>query len=378
MERTVLELDERGREPSLAGDGASWGVSIEEVPTTSTGARRHGRGAARRVAKTALIVTVGVLAVAAGLRNAHTISLAIGSVARANPWWIAVTFGLAATTYIGAAVALRAASGHPLPIGRTTASQLAAACANRIAPAGLGAMATNLRYLEREGVPRADGIASIASTSLASFVVHVVLTTLAVVLGGSGLPLRAVPIPHGVPLLVVVVVAVLGVTALVVRRIPRLATSARTVVRDLRTLVRDGRRLARLLAGTLLVTLGHAFAFAAATAALGIRLPLAGVLAVFLTGSAVAAAAPVPSGLGPIEAALVTGLTGLGGAVAPAIAAVLTFRLVTYWFPVLPGVLAHRVLWGAGRHEPRGRKCGITAAAAPLQCSMVADGGSGW
>jgi undecaprenyl-diphosphatase len=60
--------------------------------------------------------------------------------------------------------------------------------------------------------------------------------------------------------------------------------------------------------------------------------------------SAVAAAAPSPGGLGPLEAALVAALTGFGMASGPAVSAVLTYRLITYWLPVLPGWLSWNLL----------------------------------
>ena len=93
-----------------------------------------------------------------------------------------------------------------------------------------------------------------------------------------------------------------------------------------------------------MVTLGHGLAFATAATALGINAPILAILAVFLTGSAAAAVAPTPGGLGPLEAALAAGLGSLGAAIGPAVAAVLVFRLITYWFPVLPGAVALRVL----------------------------------
>ena len=49
-------------------------------------------------------------------------------------------------------------------------------------------------------------------------------------------------------------------------------------------------------------------------------LPLAHVAVVYLGGSAIAAAAPTPGGLGAMEAALVAGLTGFGLSTGPAIA----------------------------------------------------------
>jgi undecaprenyl-diphosphatase len=45
---------------------------------------------------------------------------------------------------------------------------------------------------------------------------------------------------------------------------------------------------------------------------------------------------------------LVAGLTAAGAASGPAIAAVLTYRLITYWLPVIPGFVAFRVLRRSG------------------------------
>ena len=66
--------------------------------------------------------------------------------------------------------------------------------------------------------------------------------------------------------------------------------------------------------------------------------------AVYLGAAAIAAASPTPGGLGAIEAALVAGLTGIGVAPGPAVSAVLTYRLATYWLPVIPGWAAWRLL----------------------------------
>ena len=66
--------------------------------------------------------------------------------------------------------------------------------------------------------------------------------------------------------------------------------------------------------------------------------------AVYLGSSVIAAAAPTPGGLGAMEAALVAGLTGVGMESGIAVAAVLSYRLLTYWLPVLPGWLSFHVL----------------------------------
>ena len=85
-------------------------------------------------------------------------------------------------------------------------------------------------------------------------------------------------------------------------------------------------------------------ALAAAVAAFDGGVSFAQVGAVYLGASVIAAAAPTPGGLGAMEAALVAGLTGVGMEPSIAVAAVLSYRLLTYWLPVLPGWLSFHYL----------------------------------
>jgi len=82
-----------------------------------------------------------------------------------------------------------------------------------------------------------------------------------------------------------------------------------------------------------------------------IRLIIAGlVLAVALAVTAVThatyagASAVAVSAVAPLEAALVSLLTGVGIEAGPAFSAVLLYRLATYWLHVAPGWLPWRVL----------------------------------
>ena len=74
------------------------------------------------------------------------------------------------------------------------------------------------------------------------------------------------------------------------------------------------------------------------------HLSIAEVGAVYLGASIIAAAAPTPGGLGALEAAVVAGLTGVGMESGAAVAAVLSYRLVTYWLPILPGWISFHML----------------------------------
>jgi undecaprenyl-diphosphatase len=99
-----------------------------------------------------------------------------------------------------------------------------------------------------------------------------------------------------------------------------------------------------LLGGATAVSLTYMLALWFSLLAFGADERLAVVGVVYLTGSAVAQAAPTPGGLGAVEAALIAGLTAVGVDKEVAVPAVFLFRIGTFWLPVLPGWLALRHL----------------------------------
>jgi undecaprenyl-diphosphatase len=107
-------------------------------------------------------------------------------------------------------------------------------------------------------------------------------------------------------------------------------------------------KLAALFGGSIGVTLAYIASLSAACVAFRGGLSVAEVGAVYLGASVVASAAPTPGGLGAMEAALVAGFTGVGMDPGKAVAAVLGYRLLTYWLPILPG------WWSFHRLDRRG------------------------
>ncbi|MCP3974252.1 MAG: flippase-like domain-containing protein [bacterium] len=114
-------------------------------------------------------------------------------------------------------------------------------------------------------------------------------------------------------------------------------------------IARTPAKLLALFAGSAIVTISYTFAMIAALDAFGVDLPIATAALVYLVGSAVATAAPTPGGLGATEAALVAGYTAVGVDGSAAFAAVMLFRLITFWLPILPGWFALVNLQRTGR-----------------------------
>lgn len=296
----------------------------------------------------ALALAVNLLLPQVGQAQATMTALGQGS------WtWLLVVGVLSSTTYLMAAFALIGAAGRRLAVGRTWAVQVAAAFTNRLVPAGLGGMGTNVRYLEAAGSPRPAALAAVGLNSVAGFLVHLVgVLAIVPLLGATStrLRVRGPDLPDNWPILIgglgVLVVAGMIRWGATLHRCA--SPSIRTAAASLLPILRRPGAAAALLGGSAGVTAGYTLALAASCRAFSVGLPLSTVAAVYLGGSALAAVAPTPGGLGALEAALVAGLIAAGAPSGPSVAAVLSYRLVTYWLPVIPGFVAYRVLRRSG------------------------------
>jgi undecaprenyl-diphosphatase len=265
---------------------------------------------------------------------------------QANHWWLVVAAVAGAATFPADAASYMGATRAPIPFARTTLIQLASAFTSRSTPFGVGGIGLNMVYLERQSGDRAEAVGSVALNQGAGALVHAVLFLIAVAILGTGGLIGKVKLPTGWPVLVVVVAVLVAVGLAFGSRFgrERLVEPGRRVARGLADVARHPARVIALLAGSAGVTVFNGLALAASLAAFAHHVPLVSVLAVYTAGAAVASAAPTPGNLGAVEAALAAGLTGIGIASAPAVAAVLAFRLLTFWLPILPGLAALRYL----------------------------------
>jgi undecaprenyl-diphosphatase len=271
---------------------------------------------------------------------------ALGS---ANWWWLAGAVVMSAFTYVAAGVGMMGGVTEDLPFVPTCEVALASSFVNRVTPANVGGMALNVRYMQKAGVPPAEAVTGVGLNVLAGGVVHIGLLAVFLAWAGRG-GAGGFSIPASSTLLVGIVV-VLGLVGIVLttrwgRRIAsaHVLPPVRQSLTSIVTLARSPGRLVALFGGSFGVTLAYIAALACAVYAFDGGLGLAEVGAVYLGASLLAAAAPTPGGLGAMEAALVAGFTGVGLDPPIAVAAVLSYRLLTFWLPVLPGWLCLQYL----------------------------------
>jgi glycosyltransferase 2 family protein len=80
----------------------------------------------------------------------------------------------------------------------------------------------------------------------------------------------------------------------------------------------------------------------------GGTVPFVQVGAISLGAHFVASAAPVPGGLGALEAALIAGLSAVGMPIGAATSAVLIYRLLTFWLNIPVGWVSLKIAEGRG------------------------------
>ncbi|MDQ3739002.1 MAG: flippase-like domain-containing protein [Actinomycetota bacterium] len=271
---------------------------------------------------------------------------AIGS---ANWWWLAGTVAMSGLTYVAGAIGIAAAVRQRLPFGAVVYAQLGSSFVNRVTPAKVGGLALNVRFMQKAGVKPAEAVTATGLNLLAGSVVHMTMLVVFFAWAGQG-DSGGFKVPGSSKVLVGIVIVLAAAGAVVATRWGRRVIAVR-VARFMRqswssiaALARSPGRLVALFGGSLGVTLTYTAALGCAVAAFDGGVTFAEIGAVYLGSSVVAAAAPTPGGLGAMEAALVAGFTGVGMESGVAVAAVLSYRLATFWLPVLPGWLSFQLL----------------------------------
>lgn len=249
---------------------------------------------------------------------------------------------LSGITYVGATMSIRGAVARPLPIATTFVTQVASSFVSKVAPAGLGGMALNVRYIQKQGIDTAVAVSGVGLNTAGGFVMHVTLTIIFLIWAGpEGLGSIELPdlgaLVFGVGVLVVLAAGSFALPAVRGAVTQRVVPVLKRGVDGALAVARSPRQLVLLLGGSSVVTLSYIASLYVSMLAFGGDLRFATVAVFYLAGSALAAAVPTPGGLGAVEAALVAGLIAGGLDNTIAVPAVFLYRAFTFWLPILPG-----------------------------------------
>ncbi|APY86480.1 lysylphosphatidylglycerol synthetase family protein [Streptomyces alfalfae] len=260
--------------------------------------------------------------------------------------WVAAAVGFSALSYFAAAMSLLGFVPERVPFLRAVAAQVAGSFVKIVAPAAVGGVALNTRFLQRSGVRSGLAVASVGASQLFGLGSHILLLLIFGYLTGTEKTPSFTPSRTVIAGLLSVAVLVLVVTAIPFLRkfvVTRVRSLFAGVVPRMLDVLQRPQKLLTGIGGMLLLTLMFVLCLDASVRAFGSEemttLSLASVAVVFLAGNALGSAAPTPGGVGAVEATLTFGLIAVGVPKDVAAPAVLLFRLLTLWLPVLPGWL---------------------------------------
>lgn len=309
---------------------------------------------ARIQPKTLIMIMAGALAFYSLLPQFGNLDDTVDAFGDAQWQWIPALLGAAAIYYVFATISFIGSVAQRMPIAPSARSQVASSFAQLVGPAGSGKMALAGRFLQRNGLTGPEASASVALNTMAGVATHLTLMVgFFAWAGGADIGGLSLPSIGTVLLVAVGALLLLGIAVAIPytrqRLIMPVVSGLRTAAGYSGQVLKSPTRVAGLLVGSTCITLSYLIGAVFAVEAFGGGLSFAQIGAAYLGAAAIANIAPTPGGIGPLEAAMIAAFTGFGLDGGVAISAVLTFRLATFWLPILPGWITF--LWMERRGE---------------------------
>jgi uncharacterized membrane protein YbhN (UPF0104 family) len=273
----------------------------------------------------------------------------VDAVTEASPTILLLAFIVGQTPRFAGAFAVSKAAPIPVPLGRLTLLEFAITFVNLAVPSTAARVAVNIRFFQRNGLDRTTAIAVGGLDSVAGFVAQISLILAIVGFGLGSLNLDiSTDAPDFTGRLLLIALAGIAIGIAVVAFVPRfrdpIVAVARTTWARVGPLLSSPRRLISVVLANLLVQLLFSLTIYTVLRAYGQDVGFADTVLVNVTVALFAGLMPVPGGIGVTEAALTAGFVAIGVDSATAMAAALTYRLVTFYTPPLLGYFAMRSL----------------------------------
>jgi glycosyltransferase 2 family protein len=266
--------------------------------------------------------------------------------------WVLLALILAQAAFIGSGISVRGAVPVPLPLLPCVVLQSAIKFINLTVPSSAGRIGMNLRFLQRQGVPGAQAVASGAVDDASETMVQAALLLVALSFVNVNLDTsRFSGTGPDARLLIGIGVALL-VSAIVLLTVPKvrnkLLPEIQSALAGLWSVARVRRKRVELFGGNVLSELTYALALGATCLAYGHHLNLAELVFVNSATAILSGLIPAPGGIGAAEAALAAGLIAVGVDKSTAFAIAITQRLCTFYLPPIWGYFSLRWLGNRG------------------------------
>jgi len=260
-------------------------------------------------------------------------------------WFVALAAVAGALQYTGFAVQISGAADRPLPFIRTNELEWAEAFTFVVTPESSGSLALSVRFLMKRGFSSADASGATGLSSFLTTCVAAVCLAVAAAIAAATLDVQALKqeVPSGTWEVIAAVIAAAVIATMAVK-LPRFRNWAKhwaeQAGRYVRTVLAHPRRGFTIVAGELISLAAQTACLCLLLVAMRAPVNVAAVIVITQIAGTATSVVPFPGGLGAPEAILVAGLVAIGVEHQAAITASLTYRMITYWLPPIPGLIA--------------------------------------
>jgi len=275
----------------------------------------------------------------------------IKALGTADARWMVVAVLGAVLTYFAAALGYVVLAKVKLRYMRSVAVQVAASFANRLVPSGVGGLGLNVDYLMKQGHKAPEATSVTAVNSAAAFFSYLLLLGSALVVTQTSprAMLSGASIPSWVavaaPSALACVIIILWSQKALRQKVFKLAADS---WRHVQAYQHSPLRLVSAVIVAALVTVFYVVTLYASAHAIGLSVTIIQAFAAYTIGTLVGAAVPTPGGLGGVEAGLYAGFIAAGYDPSLVVSAIIMYRLITFWLPILPGYVS---FWLLERHK---------------------------
>ena len=267
--------------------------------------------------------------------------------------WIIFALILQSLTYIASSLSLIGATANKLPLGKTILEQLAGLFLSRFTFQGMGGAALDERYLEKSGLKRQNALSTISVIYIINAIIKNFLLILSIPVLKSIIETK-IELPKEWPYLLGITLFLIltGLIFILIKPdfikhkvIKPGINLIRNTIQQIKLIFRKHPLKGFQIAGGLLsVLIIDSLTLFLCIYAFGDQLSFIKTLAIFIGSSMISSAAPTPGGLGAVESSLIIGLTSMGIQTSNAVAGVLTFRLLSFWLPLIPGYISYNYM----------------------------------
>lgn len=235
-------------------------------------------------------------------------------------------------------------SEKPLSFIKCTLVQFSNGFVNRILPSGTGAIATSTLFLKKGGLSNAQALSTALLNNFVGFIAFLIVMLLSGAMSYDTLK-SATSNLNSLQLIAVGMILVSVLSAVLINSKLKNKTKkwALESLSSLQFLVKNPVSGFMSLASNMAITIIHILCLSICLYAVGYTLPLNWLALVFAAGIATTSVSPTPNGLGLTELAMTSALENYGIPANIALLVTLSYRIVTFWGPILPGYLAYKI-----------------------------------